>query len=169
MSASSYRLPPPKAVSRREFIEQMLKEHPEQSNRAIAIEAGCNLSWVCSIRREVEYRRLGQMPTPGIVHVARVGRSLASRLGILTQRVREGKDVENASEFARWITGSGVLELLESASLAEGKAARAAAKMLEEDCMERWRTGNTAPALQLEDVRSLQERVAALETKAKAA
>jgi len=46
------------------------------------------------------------------VHAHVLWRATDTRLDVLAARVREGLDVDAASEFARWLQNSGVLRLL---------------------------------------------------------
>lgn len=57
----------------------------------------------------------GQLPKSGNVELHVMWRETDTRVDVLRARVREGVDVMAASEFARWLRGSGVLGMLQRA------------------------------------------------------
>jgi len=50
---------------------------------------------------------------PDVVNLYSIWNETNNRLDLLTRRVEQGEDVMAASEFARWVVFSGILELLE--------------------------------------------------------
>lgn len=87
-----------------------------------------------------------------------------SRLETLSCRVSEGRDVMAASEFARWLSFSGILKLLESNPQPEplkvdGAFLRWHTEQLIQQCNERFRTNSVDPNFKAADFKSLHDKV----------
>jgi hypothetical protein len=87
-----------------------------------------------------------------------------SRLETLSCRVSEGRDVLAASEFARWLSFSGIIKLLESNPQPEplkvdGAFLRWNTEQLIQQCNERFRTNSVDPNFKAADFKSLHDKV----------
>lgn len=91
-------------------------------------------------------------------------RETLNRLDVLHRRVQEGRDVEAASEFARWLIFSGIIKLMEANSSdkllkVDGPLLRSRTQMLIEACNYRFRRNDDSPRFQAKDVQSLHEKI----------
>jgi hypothetical protein len=76
------------------------------------------------------------------VDLAILASATTQRLEVLRRRAREGKSVDEASEFARWVLASGLLKLC------EGPGARELPKLVRDvqwDCDQHWRNQGQGP------------------------
>lgn len=76
-----------------------------------------------------------------------IWRETVTRLNVLQGRAREGKNVQEASEFARWLRFSGLIKLFESNPQPEPKQvdAKVVEKLIDgilSDCADQWRSRN---------------------------
>jgi len=82
--------------------------------------------------------------------------STLQRLKVLRGRAREGKCVEEASEFAHWLTASGLLRLFEGE--AKGRLHRLAQDTLY-DCQCHWRNEGRGPWIAQSELEGLNAKV----------
>jgi hypothetical protein len=98
------------------------------------------------------------------VNLHRVWQETVYRLDILSRRVSEGRDVMAASEFARWIFFSGIIQLCKEHAQdgflkIDGSLLQWKVEQLIEQCNERFRTNNLDPNFKAEDFRSLHDKL----------
>lgn len=87
-----------------------------------------------------------------------------NRLASLSRRVSEARDVAEASDFARWLYFSGIINLLEANPYPEplkvdGAFMRWTVDQLVEQCNERFRTNNSDPTFKAAEFQSLHEKI----------
>jgi hypothetical protein len=87
-----------------------------------------------------------------------------NRLASLSRRVSEGRDVAPASDFARWLNFSGLLEFFKENPQAEpfkvdGAFMQWTVDQLIEQCNERFRTGNADPNFKATEWQSMHEKI----------
>jgi len=84
------------------------------------------------------------------------------RLRTLQQRAREGKCVEEASEFARWLLESGVLKLLTTFAREAGEELAGLMRDTVWDCEEQWRGKGGKPWVAKSEVEAINAKLDAL-------
>jgi len=87
-----------------------------------------------------------------------------NRLSVLERRVQEGRDVDAASEYARWLSFSGLLKLLEANSqpaplVVDGCLLESRCDELIRMCGERFKTGDRSPNLKAKELQSLHDKI----------
>jgi hypothetical protein len=90
-----------------------------------------------------------------------------SRLNSLAERVKEGKDLEAALEFARYLLNSGLCDLLdahkvEGALPVRSNAIRSKAEKLQRDVCLRYETRDTKPHVEESDLVQIRRELADL-------
>jgi hypothetical protein len=99
------------------------------------------------------------------VNCAKIYRETMNRLSSLQNRVNEGKDLDFALEFCRYVFWSGVIELLEyHASTASGLEVsganlRTRVKQLQQDIQDRFRKSNTSPKIELSELEKINHKL----------
>jgi hypothetical protein len=86
------------------------------------------------------------------------------KLSSYSKRVSEGRDVVAATEFAKWLNFSGLLELFKANPQAEpfkvdGPFMQWTVDQLIEQCHERFRTGNADPNFKAAEWQSMHEKI----------
>jgi hypothetical protein len=101
-----------------------------------------------------------------IAALARIQSETNHRLDIFARRFNEGRDVMAASEYTRWLLGSGILTLLESNANGctgplkiDGSFLRWKACQLLDACNDRFRTGDEKPTFDNQEYQSLHEKL----------
>jgi hypothetical protein len=95
---------------------------------------------------------------------ARIYRETVNQLDSFSRRVQEGRDLEAASNFARWLSFSGILMLLEAFPEPEpfkvdGRFLRWKCEQLIEAVNLRYRTNNSNPSFEAKDFESMHEKI----------
>lgn len=99
------------------------------------------------------------------VKCAKIYRETMNRLSSLQNRVNEGKDLEFALEFCRYIFWSGIIELLEyhastqSGLEVSGANLRTRVKQLQEDVQRRFVKSNTSPKVELSELEKINHKL----------
>ncbi len=98
------------------------------------------------------------------VRCYQIYRQTANRLEVLSARVAENRDVMAASEFCRWLAGSGVLEFLEANPQppplnVDGPLLRWQCKELLSACNERFARNDAAPHVSGLELQSIHEKL----------
>lgn len=90
----------------------------------------------------------------------------AQRLDLLARRVAEGRDVDAAAEFCKWLGFSGILRLLEMNTNQEtrpfkidGANLRWKCEELLAACMKHYRTNDNNPSFERDEFLSLHEKI----------
>jgi hypothetical protein len=105
---------------------------------------------------------------PDLVILARIYGQTVNQLDSFSKRVQEGRDVEAASDFARWLSFSGICLLLERypnqvQSLdplkVDGSFLRWKCEQLIEACNERFRTNSLNPVFAKKEFESMHEKI----------
>jgi hypothetical protein len=100
--------------------------------------------------------------------LARIYSETHAKLESFAKRVAEGRDVESASDFARWLQFSGILMLLErypnrvmshDMLKVDGAFLRWKCDQLLDACNERLRTGNLNPSFEKKEFESMHEKI----------
>lgn len=100
--------------------------------------------------------------------LARIYSETVNKLDSFSRRVQEGRDVNAASEFARWLLFSGILPLLEqypnqvqsqNPLKVDGAFLRWKAGQLVEACSDRYRTNNQNPSIEKTEFESIHEKI----------
>jgi hypothetical protein len=100
--------------------------------------------------------------------LARIYGQTVNQLDTFSKRVQEGRDVESASDFARWLSFSGILLLLERYPnqvqshhplKVDGSFLRWKCEQLIEACNERFRTNSLNPAFEKKEFESMHEKI----------
>jgi len=93
-----------------------------------------------------------------------ISRETSRHLDLLAQNAREGQNVMEAVNFARWIQFSGVCRLLERHSLPDRKypSLRKQAEDVIQDCSEHLRGGRVAPKYAESDISAINRKLDAL-------
>ena len=100
--------------------------------------------------------------------LARIYGQTVNQLDAFSKRVQEGRDVEAASDFARWLSFSGILMLLERYPnqvqsnhplKVDGSFLRWKCEQLVEACNERFRTNSLNPAFAKKEFESMHEKI----------
>jgi len=104
------------------------------------------------------------VPTDIEAKLHRIWSHVDLRLDVLTARVRENRDVMSASEFSRWLFGSGLLELLEANSCdgflkVDGAHLRWKCEELTRQCADRFRLNDSQPHLEALQLQALHEKL----------
>ena len=107
-------------------------------------------------------RSLGQDSILGYrVLLETISKEVHNKLESLACQAREGKNVMEAADFARWLQFSGVLTLLERYALADQDftlVRRAVTELLSE-CGEQFRGGRVAPKYSESDIRAIKNDI----------
>lgn len=93
--------------------------------------------------------------------VAVLRASTLQRLGVLTRRVREGHHVDEASEFARYVTASGLLKLLGTGDT--GRDLRRLLGGIQRDCEAFWKNEGRGPWIAKSELEDLHGKIDKLE------
>ena len=102
------------------------------------------------------------------VILSRIYSETVNQLDSLAQRVCEGRDIEAASNFARWLSFSGIIKLLEDyppgmesfgPKTVDGALLRWKCDQLIQACSERFRTNSLDPAFEKKKFESLHEKI----------
>jgi hypothetical protein len=100
--------------------------------------------------------------------LARIYGQTVNQLDSFSKRVQEGRDVEAASDFARWLSFSGICLLLERYPnqvqshhplKVDGSFLRWKCEQLIEACNERFRTNSLNPAFAKKEFESMHEKI----------
>jgi len=100
--------------------------------------------------------------------LARIYGQTVNQLDSFSKRAQEGRDVEAASDFARWLSFSGILMLLERYPnqvqshhplKVDGSFLRWKCEQLIEACNERFRTNSLNPAFAKKEFESMHEKI----------
>jgi hypothetical protein len=100
--------------------------------------------------------------------LARIYGQTVNQLDSFSKRVQEGRDVEAASDFARWLSFSGICLLLERYPnqvqshhplKVDGSFLRWKCQQLTEACNERFRTNSLNPAFAKKEFESMHEKI----------
>ena len=100
--------------------------------------------------------------------LARIYGQTVNQIDAFSKRVQEGRDVEAASDFARWLSFSGICLLLErypnegqshNPLKVDGRLLRWKCDQLIEACNLRFRTNNLNPSFEKKEFESLHEKV----------
>jgi hypothetical protein len=100
--------------------------------------------------------------------LARIYGQTVNQLDAFSKRVQEGRDVEAASDFARWLSFSGIPTLLErypnqvqshDPLKVDGSFLRWKCEQLIEACNERFRTNSLNPAFAKKEFESMHEKI----------
>ena len=88
----------------------------------------------------------------------------SQKLESYRRRVQEGRDIDAAVEFAKFVFWSGIPKLMEANPhpaplLVDGALLRSKAQELIELCNERYRTRNLDPMLSAKEFKSLHEKI----------
>ncbi len=119
------------------------------------------------MQRKTEFNRtvLRVQPneTPDL-NLSRLYAETMNRLSTLRRRVQEGRDVMAASEFARWLIFSGMVELFKAHSQdgfhkVDGSLLASKTEMLLDMCNERFRTGKQDVQIEKQEMESLRDKV----------
>lgn len=158
-----YSEPPPPARPKRDAVEKLFAEHPDWEDKTIARPAKTSRAYVGSILFEIRARKMcadlrNEIAPSDIVHIANEAENY---LDTLQGRVNEGKCIDAASEFARWLQFSGISELC--AKMADNPRVRSKCKELLTDVNWRYERNNTAPKLEKIQFESLSEKIDRLE------
>ena len=101
-----------------------------------------------------------------IVMFATIYRESISRLETLSRRVSEGKDIQGASEFCRWLLFSGIISLLKANSNREASPLKVDGSFLEwkatdllQTCNQHLSTGQVSCNLSAAYLQSLHEKI----------
>ena len=94
----------------------------------------------------------------------RIWSETMGRLEAFSRRVSEGRDVIAASEFARWVFFSGLIQLCKENSQdgffkVDGALLQWTCDQLIERCNERFRTNNLEPSFRAEEFQSLHDKI----------
>lgn len=102
------------------------------------------------------------------VILSRIYSETVRQLDLLAQRVREGRDIEAASNFARWLSFSGICLLLERYPnqvqshhplKVDGSFLRWKCEQLIQACNERFRTNSLNPSFEKNEFESMHEKI----------
>jgi hypothetical protein len=100
--------------------------------------------------------------------LARIYSEAVNQLDSFSRRVQEGRDVEHASSFARWLSFSGIIMLLErypnqvashDPLKVDGSFLRWKCEQLIEACNLRFRTNNLNPSFEKKEFESMHEKI----------
>jgi hypothetical protein len=100
--------------------------------------------------------------------LARIYSQTVNQLDSFLRRVQEGRDVEAASDFARWLAFSGICMLLQrypnqvashDILKVDGSFLRWKCEQLIEACNERFRTNSLNPSFQKKEFESMHEKI----------
>jgi hypothetical protein len=101
-------------------------------------------------------------------YLARIYSETLAKLESFSRRVAEGRDINAASEFARWLPFSGILSLLDrypnqvashNPLKVDGRFLRWKAEQLTEACNDRYRTNNQNPAIERTEFEAMREKI----------
>ena len=171
---------PPGPVTRhkREAVEREYMEHPKLHYKAIAQLAGCSADYAFQTIKLIRLRehfalrkKFAGMDEPPLCDRVAVHQIFASALRwveVCEQRVNEAKDIDSASDFTRWLLGSGIVEFCEANPYpdplpVDGKLLRKKCTEVVYQCGERFRTGNKNPSVEASKMQSLNEKMDRIE------
>lgn len=94
----------------------------------------------------------------------KINRECDTRLNEFTRRVREGRDVQSASEFAKFLLWSGILDFLKAYPQdpplrVDGNLLESNCKTLISLCNDRFRTNSTNPCPTRDDQSSMHQKL----------
>ena len=158
-----YTEPPPPARPKRDAVEKLFAAHPDWNTKMLARAAKTTRSYVDSILFEIRARKMCEDLRNEIApnDILRIANETENYLDTLQARVNEGKCIDMASEFARWLQFSGISELC--AKLADNPRVRSKCKELLTDVNWRYERNNTAPKVEKIQFESLSEKIDRLE------
>ena len=98
------------------------------------------------------------------VNTYRLYNETKNRLETLSRRVSEGRDMVAASEFARWVFFSGIIQLckenaVDGALKVDGALLEWTVNELVQKCNERHRTNSSAPTVTEAELKSVHEKL----------
>ena len=158
-----YTEPKPPARPKRERVEAVFREHPQWTNLRIARLTKTSRAYVNSILFEMRARKLcedlrNEVAPSDVVHIAN---EIEHYLDTLQKRVNEGKCIDAASEYCRWLQFSGLVEFC--AKLADNRRVGLKCRELLTDCNWRYEKNDTGPKLDKIEFESLSEKIDRLE------
>lgn len=147
----------------RQEITRVFQAHPDWTTADIAREAKASYTFAVKVCQELRLRRAcddirGQIHPGDVQHLARQTAGFIDRLQELLD---EGKALDEASAFGRWLTFSGVIQLCEKVQGCEPLRERC--RRLVDDCNDRYRRNDTGPNLKKVQFETLNEKLERLE------
>jgi hypothetical protein len=149
-----------------ERLKEAFLDHPEADSKELAMYARCPKFFAVEFRELVRIAELGEKMRRLVLpaDVEWIAKETLRYLSRLQELVDEAKDVDNASDYARWVQFSGIIGLVQRINYGRGVELLDKCKKLIQACGDRYRSGNNNPSPESMRMTTVDEKLNALTT-----